>query len=78
MVMTKEEKATAATCSLSCLEHLISICAWAQTFLNDRYIAEVLLKSFHKEITIVKGHLNVRMIRDFVRYNSFSLSIHIA
>ena len=57
--MAEEEEATTPSCTLTCLEDLITVRFCAQTVLKCFLVTEKVLECFHEELTLVEGDLNV-------------------
>ena len=60
--MAKEKEASAPSCTFSCFEYLVSIRLRAQAFLNNFHTCEVFFERWHKEISLMKSHLNIRPV----------------
>ena len=59
LIMAEEKEASAAARTLASFENLISIMYRTQTLLNEVHIINILLKSLHKQFSLVIDYLNV-------------------
>ena len=59
MVVAEEEEASAAACAFSRLENLVPVELWAETALDQVYVAEVLCKDSLEHSVLVGRHLDL-------------------